>query len=128
MHAVEIQRVHAIALHLVQEIQNIEFAMTLEEQQGLYSLIRCLDFETWDDPNRMDQEDFDHWMQARLMFGSDDRPPPNNRPQPTAEVQSARLKQLLEKIKSDPDETGKKQPDILKMIRARAGKNERGGK
>jgi len=43
-------------------------------------------------------------------------------------VKSERLQNLLQQIKSDPDKTGKKQPDILKMIRARAGKNERGGK
>jgi hypothetical protein len=36
------------AEQLLSRLASIEFVMTEEEQRGLYSLIRNLDFETWD--------------------------------------------------------------------------------
>lgn len=44
----EIQAVHTQAQDLLQALQDIQFVMTDTEQRGLYSLIRNLEFETWD--------------------------------------------------------------------------------
>lgn len=43
----DILRVRDQVIALQRSIADIQFAMTLEEQQGLYSLIRNLEFETW---------------------------------------------------------------------------------
>ena len=46
----EIDEVLLQARSLARAIQDIEFVMTDIEQRGLYSLIRQLEFATWDHP------------------------------------------------------------------------------
>jgi hypothetical protein len=43
----EINQVRDQAREFLDALINIEFAMTLEEHQGLFSIIRNLEFETW---------------------------------------------------------------------------------
>ena len=44
----EILAVLKLAEQLQRELASIEFVLTEQEQRGLYSIIRNLDFETWD--------------------------------------------------------------------------------
>jgi hypothetical protein len=44
----EVLMVRDQALALLRDIADIQYVMTGEEQRGIYSLIRNLEFETWD--------------------------------------------------------------------------------
>jgi len=65
------------AEQLLSRLASIEFVMTEEEQRGLYSLIRNLDFETWD-------QDHHHGYEPEAT---------------EATVKSRRLRELLRSIK-----------------------------
>lgn len=77
-----ITEVRKRAERLLQEINDIQFVMTPEEQEGLYSLIRNLEWEAWD-----------REMVADAAADAKARTNQNNK-----------LKELLAMIKESPNE------------------------
>jgi 6-phosphogluconolactonase (cycloisomerase 2 family) len=76
----DVDLVRQLACELLAEINAIQFVLTEQEQRGLYSIIRNLEFATWE----FDQEPGEPRFTDRQL---DD-------------IQSDRLKKLLEKAKN----------------------------
>jgi 6-phosphogluconolactonase (cycloisomerase 2 family) len=101
----DVDNIRQLACELLSEINAIQFVLTEEEQRGLYSIIRNLEFATWD----FDQEP----GEPRFL----DRQP--------EEVQSERLRSLLKQAKQDASaELSKRAERTLDLIRSHKSNQE----